>query len=58
MKEHAKRFDAEGAYKQIPLKQWVLIDFRHNSKRLQERTQAGGFGMFHMTATTVERPFV
>ncbi|CAG8453033.1 4396_t:CDS:1, partial [Paraglomus occultum] len=32
MKEHRKRFAQDGEYKNIPLKEWVIIDFRHQSK--------------------------
>lgn len=34
MKEHACRFADEGVYAKIPLKYWAIIDFRHESKRL------------------------
>ena len=32
MKDHAKRFAEHGAYTDIPLKQWAIIDFRHRTK--------------------------
>jgi len=34
MKEHAGRFADGGQYENIPLKRWVIIDFRHESKGL------------------------
>ena len=36
MGEHAKRFVDGGTYEDIPLEHWVIIDFRHKSKRLQK----------------------
>ncbi|KAF8430341.1 hypothetical protein EV426DRAFT_708519 [Tirmania nivea] len=36
MKQHAKRFIEDGAYAVIPLKEWVVIDFRHHSKAVQD----------------------
>ncbi|KAF8454735.1 hypothetical protein BGX38DRAFT_1267665 [Terfezia claveryi] len=36
MKQHAKRFIEDGAYAVIPLKEWVIIDFRHHSKAVQD----------------------
>lgn len=36
MKQYAKRFIEDGAYAVIPLKEWVIIDFRHHSKAVQD----------------------
>ncbi|KAF8453927.1 hypothetical protein BGX38DRAFT_366277 [Terfezia claveryi] len=36
MKQHAKRFIEDGAYAVIPLTEWVIIDFRHHSKAVQD----------------------
>ncbi|KAF8454718.1 hypothetical protein BGX38DRAFT_1171069, partial [Terfezia claveryi] len=36
MKQHVKRFIEDGAYAVIPLKEWVIIDFRHHSKAVQD----------------------
>ena len=36
MKQHAARFTQEGQYNAIPLKKWVIIDFRHYSKDIKE----------------------
>ena len=33
--DHAKRFDQDGEYKTIPMNEWVVIDFRHHSKRVR-----------------------
>ena len=35
MKEHSERFAHDGEYKDIPLKEWVIIDFRHHSKAIR-----------------------
>ncbi|CAG8503550.1 13147_t:CDS:2 [Funneliformis caledonium] len=37
LKEHAKRFENGGIYDKIPLKHWVIIDFRHHSKSVREK---------------------
>lgn len=34
MAEHARRFENDGRYNAIPLKEWAIIDFRHESKRV------------------------
>ncbi|RHZ47779.1 hypothetical protein Glove_567g20 [Diversispora epigaea] len=36
LREHAKRFEKGGKYANIPLKDWVIIDFRHHSKDVRE----------------------
>ncbi|KAF9896594.1 hypothetical protein BX616_007153, partial [Lobosporangium transversale] len=36
MAEHARRFETGGEYKNIPLKKWVIIDFRHHSTAVRE----------------------
>ncbi|CAG8518293.1 3254_t:CDS:2 [Funneliformis caledonium] len=37
--EHANRFYENGKYKNIPLKEWIILDFRHNSKTINELKQ-------------------
>jgi hypothetical protein len=34
MAEHARRFENNGRYNAIPLKEWAIVDFRHESKRV------------------------
>ncbi|GBC46001.2 P-loop containing nucleoside triphosphate hydrolase [Rhizophagus irregularis DAOM 181602=DAOM 197198] len=34
LKEHAKRFESDGIYAEIPLKQWAILDFRRNTKQV------------------------
>ncbi|CAG8471478.1 20193_t:CDS:2 [Racocetra fulgida] len=33
LNEHATRFEIDGTYNDIPLKQWAILDFRHHSKK-------------------------
>ena len=33
MGDHVTRFKTDGRYRQIPLSNWAIIDFRHNSLR-------------------------
>lgn len=37
LKKHAERFESGGIYNKIPLKRWVVIDFRHHSKGVREK---------------------
>ncbi|PKK41271.1 hypothetical protein RhiirC2_806071 [Rhizophagus irregularis] len=34
LKEHAKRFESDGIYAEIPRKQWVILDFWRNTKQV------------------------
>ncbi|PKY60909.1 hypothetical protein RhiirA4_412839, partial [Rhizophagus irregularis] len=33
LKKHAERFESDGIYAEIPLKQWAILDFRRNTKQ-------------------------
>lgn len=37
--EHANQFYENGKYKDIPLKEWIILDFWHNSKTVNELKQ-------------------
>jgi hypothetical protein len=39
MSEHARRFHEGGEYEEIPLRQWVILDFRHHSKKIMKLKQ-------------------
>ena len=39
MAEHANQFYENGKYKDIPLKEWVILDFRNDSKTVNELKQ-------------------
>ncbi|CAG8505027.1 10504_t:CDS:2 [Acaulospora colombiana] len=39
LKEHAERFEQDGKYADIPLKNWAIIDFRHHTKQVRELKQ-------------------
>ncbi|CAG8814776.1 1029_t:CDS:2, partial [Cetraspora pellucida] len=34
LKKHAERFEQDGEYANIPLKDWAIIDFRHHTKQI------------------------
>ncbi|PKC55118.1 hypothetical protein RhiirA1_446908 [Rhizophagus irregularis] len=34
LKKHAERFESDGIYAEIPLKQWAILDFRRNTKQV------------------------
>ncbi|CAG8611008.1 9954_t:CDS:1, partial [Dentiscutata heterogama] len=36
LNEHAERFETDGTYADIPLKQWAILDCRHHSKKVRE----------------------
>jgi hypothetical protein len=39
MSEHARLFHEGGEYEEIPLRKWVILDFRHHSKKIMKLKQ-------------------
>ncbi|GBC49492.1 uncharacterized protein OCT59_015739 [Rhizophagus irregularis] len=35
LKKYAEKFESDGIYAEIPLKQWAILDFRHNTKQVR-----------------------
>jgi hypothetical protein len=57
MAEHARRFEVDGRYNAIPLKEWAVIDFRHELKRVSSLRDHFWYALYtdDYTHVTIQR---